>query len=157
MEKEPLYKKATVEDIEDLVSSRIQVLRTVFHIDEAENMAEIGEASFQYYAKALSDGSHTAYLVYVGDQVIGTGGICYDRVMPMPYNHSGNRGYIMNMYTDKAYRGRGIAGKVLELLLADARERGIFRVSLSATEQGRPVYERYGFTEDKAAMLSGAY
>jgi len=33
----------------------------------------------------------------------------------------------------------------LDLLVADARERGITAISLEATAMGRPLYEKYGF------------
>lgn len=53
----------------------------------------------------------------------------------------------MNMYTDPEYRRRGIAIKTLDLLIKDARNRGITAISLEATDLGRPLYEKYGFTK----------
>ena len=157
MENEFVYKRATVEDIADLVLSRLQVLKTVFHLNETANMEQIKEASLAYYKEALANETHTAYLVYDGESVIGAGGICYYEVMPMPYNTSGKRAYIMNMYTAEQYRRRGIAGKVLDLLLADAKQKGVLQVSLSATELGKPVYKKRGFFANKDAMLYEAY
>ena len=52
----------------------------------------------------------------------------------------------MNIWTDPAFRGRGIAWRMLDLLTAAARERGCLTVSLHATAMGRPLYQRYGFT-----------
>ena len=51
----------------------------------------------------------------------------------------------MNMYTNPDYRRQGIAFKTLDLLVADARKRGITSISLEATDMGRPLYEKYGF------------
>ena len=51
----------------------------------------------------------------------------------------------MNMYTHPDYRRRGIAYQVLDLLVGEARKRGIDAVSLEATDMGRPLYEKYGF------------
>ena len=154
--KEFLYVRATVADIEHLVSSRIQVLKTVFHSNELEDMSEIESACAQYYREALTDGTHTAYLVLDGEKVIGTGGICYYRVMPMPYDKTGRRAFIMNMYTDEGYRKKGIAGKILELLIEDAKQKGITQIFLSATEMGKPVYEKYGFSMETGAMKYSA-
>ena len=50
--------------------------------------------------------------------------------------------------TDPAYRGRGFASRLLERALADLRERGMESIRLDATELGRPVYEKFGFTVD---------
>lgn len=110
-------------------------------------MAEVEAQSHDYYKKALSDGTHTAYLVFDGDRFIGAGGISYFRVMPTYHNASGNKAYIMNMYTNPDYRRRGIAYKTLELLVADAKEKGVKAISLEATDMGRPLYEKFGFVK----------
>lgn len=51
----------------------------------------------------------------------------------------------MNTYTDPAYRRRGIAFKTLDMLVNDAKSKGITAISLEATDMGRPLYEKYGF------------
>ena len=43
------------------------------------------------------------------------------------------------------YRRKGIAIKTLDLLVQDAKKRGITAISLEATAMGRPLYEKYGF------------
>ena len=155
MENKLAYQKATVANIDELVTSRIKVLRTVFGICETEDVKEIKEASAKYYKKAIEDGTHVAYLVYDKDVLVAVGGICYYQVMPMPYNPSGEKAYIMNMYTDEKYRGRGVAGKVVDLLVEDAKQKGIWKIALSATEMGKPVYEKHGFIMDNDTMIYG--
>ena len=58
---------------------------------------------------------------------------------------SGKKAYIMNMYTNPAYRRRGIAAKTLDMLVKDAKNKGIKFISLEATDMGKPLYEKYGF------------
>ncbi len=53
----------------------------------------------------------------------------------------------MNMYTKPDYRRQGIAFKTLDLLVADAREKGITAILLEATDMGRPLYAKYGFVK----------
>ena len=53
----------------------------------------------------------------------------------------------MNIYTEPAYRRRGIAYRILDLLVSDIRSKGVIAVSLEATEAGRPLYEKYGFVK----------
>lgn len=48
--------------------------------------------------------------------------------------------------------GKGIASHTLDLLIQDAREKGLASVSLEATEAGRPLYEKYGFSGMKDEM-----
>ena len=53
----------------------------------------------------------------------------------------------MNMYTDPRYRRKGIAYKTLDLLVRDAKSKGITAISLEATDMGQPLYEKYGFVK----------
>lgn len=147
-----IYKKATIDDIDILAKSRIEVLRAANQLADDVDMSEVEAQSYDYYKKALSDGTHTAYLVFDGDRFIGAGGISYFRVMPTYHNASGNKAYIMNMYTNLDYRRLGIAYKTLELLVADAKEKGVKAISLEATDMGRPLYEKFGFVKMNAEM-----
>ncbi|MBE5824004.1 MAG: GNAT family N-acetyltransferase [Butyrivibrio sp.] len=141
------YRKATIKDLEELVRTRIIVLRAANKLDENADMSEVERQSRDYYKKALADGTHTAYLVYDNDRFIGAGGVSYYRVMPTYHNSRGEKAYIMNMYTAPDYRRKGIAFKTLDLLIQDAKERGITAISLEATDMGRPLYEKYGFVK----------
>ena len=141
------YKRATLNDLEELVRTRIIVLKAANKLDENTDMSEVERQSRDYYKKALVDGTHTAYLVYDNDRFIGAGGVSYYRVMPTYHNPSGEKAYIMNMYTAPDYRRKGIAFKTLDLLVQNAKEKGITAISLEATDMGRPLYEKYGFVK----------
>lgn len=63
-----------------------------------------------------------------------------------------SHGELKSMRTARPARGRGVAGMVLENLLALARERGYSRVSLETGSQeyfaaAHRLYARHGFTE----------
>ncbi len=146
------FRKATVTDLDLLVTTRIEVLRAANGLTNDTDMSEIERQSRAYYEKAIPDGSHTAVLVFDHDRFIGAGGISYYRVMPTYHNPTGRKGYIMNMYTRPAYRRKGIASRTLDLLLQDAREKGIVSVALEATAAGRPLYEKHGFADMKDEM-----
>ena len=139
------FRKATIEDLDILVATRIEVLRAANRLDASIDMSEVERQSRDYYSKAIADGSHIAYLVFDEDKFRGAGGVSYYRVMPTYHNTSGEKAYIMNMYTVSDYRRQGIAYKTLDLLVQDAKSRGITAISLEATEMGRPLYEKYGF------------
>ena len=115
-------------------------------------MTAVETASRDYYRAALADGSHAAWLVFDGDTWIGAGGVSFYRIMPTYHNPSGRRAYLMNIYTHPDYRRRGIARHLVDLLVGEARQRGITAISLEATDMGRPLYEAYGFVQMPAEM-----
>lgn len=141
------YKKATIEDIDILTKTRIEVLRAANRLSDDTDMSEVERQSYGYYKEALCDGTHIAYLVFDGSRFVGAGGVSFFRVMPTYHNPSGNKAYIMNMYTNPAYRRKGIAYKTLDMLVRDIKGRGITDISLEATDMGRPLYEKYGFVK----------
>ena len=142
-----IYKKATIEDIDILTETRIEVLKAANKLSDDADMSEVKEQSYNYYKKALRDGTHIAYLVFDKSRFAGAGGVSFFQVMPTYHNPSGKKAYIMNMYTYPDYRRMGIAYKTLDMLISDTKCKGITSISLEATAMGRPLYEKYGFVK----------
>lgn len=45
-----------------------------------------------------------------------------------------------------------IAYQTLDKLVKEAKDKGIFAISLEATDMGRPLYEKYGFVKMEYEM-----
>lgn len=147
--------KATIDDLEELIRTRIIVLRAVNQLADDVDMTAVEEQSRAYYQKALCDGTHTAYLVYDGDKFVGAGGISisYYQIMPMYRNVTGMKAYIMNMYTHPDHRRMGIAYGTVKRLVEDAKGKGFRAVTLEATPMGRLLYEKLGFCDTEDEMI----
>ena len=141
------YKKATIDDLELLTNTRITVLRAANKLSANEDMSVVKEESYHYYRDALTNDTHVAYLIFDDNEWVGAGGISFFKVMPTFHNPTGRKAYIMNMYTKPEYRRNGIAYKTLDLLIEEAKRKGITAISLEATDMGRPLYEKYGFVK----------
>ena len=146
------FRIATLNDLDLLTTSRIEVLKAANKLDASTDMANVEKESYNYYKKALEDNTHYAILVMEDDKFIGAGGVSFYSVMPTYHNPSGKKAYIMNMYTAPDYRRQGIAYKTLDMLVKVSKERGIDQISLEATEMGRPLYEKYGFVKMESEM-----
>ena len=146
------YKKATMKDVDELVRTRIIVLRAANKLSDDVDMSLVEKESYAYYRHALKTGEHIAYLVYDNGKFIGAGGVSFYQVMPTYHNPTGKKAYIMNMYTNPEYRRQGIAYHTLDLLIKNARKQGISQIALEATDMGRPLYERYGFIKMEDEM-----
>lgn len=146
------FRIATLNDLDLLTTSRIEVLKAANKLDASTDMANVEKESYNYYKKALEDNTHYAILVMEDDKFIGAGGVSFYSVMPTYHNPSGKKAYIMNMYTAPDYRRQGIAYKTLDMLVKMSKKRGIDQISLEATEMGRPLYEKYGFVKMESEM-----
>lgn len=152
MNKKFEYKRATLKDIEELVRTRIIVLRVANRLSDDVDMSVVEQESYAYYKRALQTGEHIAYLVYDADVFVAAGGVSFYQVLPTYHNSTGKKAYIMNMYTAPEYRRQGIAFQTLDLLVKDAKEQGVSQIVLEATDMGRPLYERYGFVKMEEEM-----
>ena len=59
----------------------------------------------------------------------------------------------MNVHVEKEFRRKGIARKMLEFFIDEAKERGITEISLDATDDGRKLYETMGWHANTEAMV----
>jgi hypothetical protein len=105
-----VYKKATMKDVDELVRTRIIVLRAANKLADDVDMSLVEKESYAYYKRALKTGDHVAYLVYDNETFIGTGGVSFYQVMPTYHNPTGKKAYIMNMY-----RHRNIVDRELHI------------------------------------------
>ena len=69
-------------------------------------------------------------------------------------NPTGQVGYIANMYTDPAFRRRGLGRLTLTALLGWMRAAGIRTVNLHASADGESLYRAMGFTNPAETALT---
>ena len=65
------YKRATMEDMKELVRTRIIVLRAANKLSDDADMSLVEQETYAYYKRALETGEHIAYLVYDSISHIG--------------------------------------------------------------------------------------
>jgi GNAT superfamily N-acetyltransferase len=149
-------RQATLNDIETLVTLRLAMMAEVPGRDaktaEPEGVSALAEANRAYMRDAMPAGEFVAYVAESDGAIVATSGLRIYRMAPHNGNIRGVGAYVLNMYTVPAWRGRGLASALLERLVEHAREVGATSVSLRASDAGRPVYERYGFTSDASFM-----
>ena len=73
---------------------------------------------------------------------------------PSPAFPHGKVGTVLNVYTRPEYRRRGLARRLMELLIRDAAAMGLDHLELKATEDGYPLYRSLGFAGDHSKYHS---
>lgn len=146
------YRKATIEDIDDLIKLRITFIKEIMNIDHDHDDQLVGEALKDYFNKTLKDNNFISWLAIEDDKIVGTSGLSFYTLPPSYKNVTGNVAYIMNMYTIPSYRGRGIATYLFEKIVLEAKSRGFKKICLHATEMGKPLYTKFGFKETSGEM-----
>ncbi|MBY8883244.1 GNAT family N-acetyltransferase [Streptomyces sp. PTM05] len=72
--------------------------------------------------------------------------------LPAPSHPTGRFGFVFNVCTDPAHRGRGYARATTEALLCWFAEQGVTRVDLHATAEAEGMYRVMGFAEHSTAL-----
>ena len=138
------YRITTNDDIELLIESRLTMLKEVNNLpDDYEYPQEFIDCSREYFL----NGDQTTVLALDGDKIAGCASISYITMMPTFSHPTGKRAHL-----DPAYRGQGIAKKMVNMLIDEAWSRGATEISLDATKMGRPLYEKLGFYNSTEAM-----
>ena len=144
------YKIASSEDIELLMSSRLEMLRVVNDLsDDYVYSDEIVNESRDYFL----NGDHVTVLAIDGNEAIGCASMSFMRIMPTFSHPTGRRAHLMNVYTRSAYRRQGIARRMVEMLIEETWKKGATEISLDATVMGRPLYESLGFVSSTECMV----
>jgi GNAT superfamily N-acetyltransferase len=144
------FKIATNDDIELLMSSRLEMLKVVNNLPaDYEYTEEIVRESRDYFL----NGDHITVLAVDDGEVIGCASMSFMWIMPTFSHPTGKRAHLMNVYTRSEYRRQGIARKMVNMLIDETWKRGATEISLDATTMGRPLYESLGFTNSTEGMV----
>ena len=108
-------------------------------------------ATVRYLERAIPAGEYLGWLAAPADQpgvIVAGVGVQQRRVQPHPLGDAlaeGRQGLVVNVFTERPWRRRGLANLLLEHVLAWAAKSGMETLVLHASDEGRPLYERLGF------------
>jgi GNAT superfamily N-acetyltransferase len=120
----------------------------------SEEAPALEQAAQRYIERAMPAGTFYAWVVECSAGIVAGGGLQLRTLVPRPGYVAGEpEGLIVSMWTEPAFRRRGLGRRVLEAMLAWAAERGIGRLTLHASDDGRPLYSLYGFTATNEMRL----
>jgi len=148
-----VIRQATPEDIDLLVSLRLDFLREEFGDPTVDGMMpELRERLEAYFCNHLGK-EYFAWVAEIDGRAVSSVFCVLDEHPANPSSPTGKVATLLNVYTDPPFRRQGIATRLLEAAVREAEERGADRVDLSATPAGRPVYEKLGFIASRYTAM----
>lgn len=115
----------------------------------ADMNVEYSEATAQFtpwVAGRLSAGTYLGWIIESNGVAVAGAGLMILDWPPHFIDPQPLRSYLLNVYTHPQHRGQGLAQRLTQMALEETRRRGIRIMSLHASEFGRPLYEKLGFT-----------
>ncbi|MGY3901345.1 GNAT family N-acetyltransferase [Aeromonas lusitana] len=147
-----LIREALAADIPALVALRMQLFCEVGELATSEADPALWQATRDYFTQSMQEGSARSWVVEVDNALVACGTLALFVRPPYPGNLAGREAYVLNMYIRPAWRRRGLAGGLLDAMLAHAREQRLGKLWLHASDEGRPLYERLGFLGNPACL-----
>ena len=144
------YKITTKDDIDILMTARLEMIRKLNGLsDDYQFSNEFIEKSKNYFL----EGNQTTVLAIQDGIAVGCASISYIEIMPTLSHPTGKRAHFVNVYTKADYRRKGIARKLVRMLIDEAKEKGVTEISLDATDLGKVLYESLGFCKSDECMV----
>ena len=142
---------ASPDDIACIVDMKIEMFRE-FDFDRYlhENAREI---IIEDYSRMYEADLAKHFIAKVDDCIVGIVGAFIKSDIPFRYFSKDHYGFIGDVYTIPNYRNRGISLKLSEDALNWLKDYGVSFVRLLASDAGRPIYERLGFSPDVGMVL----
>ena len=140
---EAVIRRATVDDMAALAE-----LRRVFTEEDpppGEPRADFGEAFRAVVGEGLRDGSWVVWVAETEGEIVGHTFVAVVPKVPRPVEAPSRIGYLTNVYTRPAHRGRGLGGKLLTATTDWARHHGIELLIVWPSERSTSLYRRHGF------------
>jgi GNAT superfamily N-acetyltransferase len=121
------------------------------------------DAARAYLTQAVTDGRYVGWVAQLdagSREIIGGAGLQLRELLPRPDVARerlvrGPQGLIVNVYTERAWRRKGVADALMRELLQWCRGNGIESVVLHASDDGRPLYEKLGFRPTNEMRYDG--
>ena len=139
-----VYRRLTEADLDTFISIRIGQLRE----EGATEDFNLVPALKDYYHRHMADGTFISWLAVDGDRIIGTSGMSFVEKPPYFSCPNGRIGLLSSMYTDPAFRRRGIARLLLSRVVEEARAYGCGAVQITASDMGVLLYTDFGFVKN---------
>ncbi len=138
------YRQAEISDIPALVAMRKRFLEELSN--EAYAELAYDKELCDYFKRDMPEERVIVLIAEHQDKIIATSAMV---IWKCPIGFAGigknGKGYILNMFTDKAYRKKGIGRTLLNKLIGKAKDLNLELLHLHATEAGAPLYKSKGF------------
>lgn len=145
-------RKAALSDLRQVIEMRVAYLSEEFPDIPAEKLQGIAEALPTYFKQHLGR-DLLAFLAEEDGKAVAAVMLLLTEKPANPNFPTGKTGTVVNVYTLPKYRRQGLAEGLMQLLITEAKERGLDYLDLKATGAGQPLYEKLGFRAEQSSYL----
>ncbi len=153
-------REATPADILTLVSHRRRMFVDMAAAEgsplDPGDLDAMDTAYAAHLSAHLANATLQAWVVEAEGRIVASGAISLLDWPPRPADLTERLALLHSVYTEPAYRRRGLARRIVQVAIDACRAAGLRRLTLHASATGRPLYESLGFdpTNEMKLVLS---
>lgn len=139
-------REASAADIPELCRLRLAYFDEEFDSIEPETLRMIRTSLPEYFAAHLGKDCFVFAAEEKAGRLLSNVILVVSEKPSNPSFPNGRSGYVLGVFTEESARGQGIASALMRMLLDKARLLKLDTVTLSASDMGKGIYEKLGFT-----------
>ena len=148
-----IYRKTLPSEFETLVNLRVEFINDLHPELDDRALEELQMGTRTYMQYHVSRNLYFGFLGIVGMDIVCSSGMLVYTLPPILSADGRKIGHILNFFTRAPFRGKGYGRGLMQFVKTAAKEDGISRLFLNATNMGYPLYTKCGFVEpDNKAM-----
>ena len=137
------FRRATKADVEAFVDVRVEFvtqIRTIADVDDFR------ARTLEYLTDHIERDDLLVFLALEDGEIVSSCMASLYQTPPVPSCRTGCTAELLNVYTKREFRRRGIAEQLIRMLFTQLQARGVETVLLDYTEDGLPLYQKLGFS-----------
>ena len=141
-------RRATLKDIDILAYQRREMFSDMGLFTKKE--AKTGDKAYISWVKEkIKTGKVIGFMIEnPAGRIVAGGCLWLKERPPRPLLKKKDVPYLFSVHTERAYRGKGLATRIVKESIKWAKNHGYPRVELHASKQGEPIYTRLGFEKN---------
>ena len=149
---ELIYKKADVNDIEDLVDLKIK--QNIYNCDSDGIILQNEERARENIKRVLLQELNKTIHFFIAidksnNRTVASNGVVIHQMVPSALFLNGKKAYITSVYTDEDYRCKGIQNVLMQMILDFLEEIECKKIELDAVNpHAIKLYEKFRFKKD---------
>jgi GNAT superfamily N-acetyltransferase len=146
-------RRAALEDLDVLVAQRRRMFEDMGGFGAEEHA--VGDREYRRWVRRLMPkGEFVAWIVEAGGRAVAGGAVWLQERQPRPGRAAQKAPYLLSMFTEPPFRGRGLASMIVRTAARWAAREGYDFMTLHGSREGRRVYAKLGWKRTWEMRLS---
>ncbi|MCK9169547.1 MAG: GNAT family N-acetyltransferase [Treponema sp.] len=146
------FRTADPDEIDKLLMMRIEFVKDIHPEYDENKINELKTGSYKYIKEHMQNNSYTGFFGEVNNEIVCSTSLLIYTYPPLYSSEYRKIGHVLNFYTRKKFRNLGYGKAMMECVKEYGKAYDFYRLDLSATEAGYPLYRKCGFRDSERIM-----